>query len=187
NLVSQVTIHSGVDGVIAVDGDIGVIQTKNGLAVTNPDGSLIRFGGVTVSTGGLNGQLIALGNAFGDISVTGGLSGRVAVQGLPGEFGLAASRFGILGNVSIGGGIGTTGAIVSDGRIGDSTGVGTQLTISGTDKGILAAGQGINFGATGSLNQGGLFNPATGADLAAIDAIFTNNHLELDVTNAGDL
>jgi hypothetical protein len=184
NLVSQVTIKSGVDGVIAADGDIGVIQTVNGIATTNPDGSLIRFGGITVSTGGLNGQVIALGNVFGDISVTGGLSGRIAVQGHPGEFGLASTRFGILGNVAIGGGINTTGAIVSDGRIGDSTGVGTQLTISGTDKGILAAGQGINFGATGSLNTAGIFNPATGANLAAIDAIFTNNHVELDVTNS---
>jgi hypothetical protein len=182
NLVSQVSIHSGLDGVIAADGDIGVIQTVNGVAKTNADGSLIRFGGVTVSTGGLNGEVIALGNVFGDISVTGGLSGRIAVQGQAGEFGLASSRFGILGNVAIGGGISTTGAVVSDDRIGDSAG-GTFLTISGTDKGILAAGQGINFGATGSLNQAGIFNPATGADLAAIDAIFTDGGVELDVTH----
>jgi hypothetical protein len=182
NLVSLVTIKSGLDGVIAVDGDIGVIQTVNGVAKMNPDGSLIRFGGITVSTGGLSGEVIALGNVFGDISVSGGLSGRIAVQGRPGEFGLASTRFGILGNVAIGGGISTTGAVLSDGVIGDSAG-GTQLTISGTDKGILAAGQGINFGATGSLNTAGIFNPATGANLAAIDAIFTNNHVELDVTH----
>jgi hypothetical protein len=186
NLVSQVTLHSGLTGMIAVDGDIGVIQTSSGTAVTNPDGSLIRFGGITVSTGGLAGEVVALGNVFGDLTVTGGLSGRIAVQGHPGEFGLAASRYGILGNVSIGGGIGTTGAIVSDGAIGDSAG-GTHLTISGTDKGILAAGQGINFGATGSLNQAGIFNPARGADLAAIDAIFTNNHIELDVIDPAQL
>jgi hypothetical protein len=191
NLVSQVAIKSGLDGVIAADGDIGVIQTVtvNGVAVakTNPDGSLIRFGGITVSTGGLNGEVIALGNVFGDISVNGGLSGRIAVHGHPGEFGLAASRFGILGNVAIGGGIGTTGAVVSDGVIGDSTGAGTFLTTSGTDKGIFAAGQGINFGATGSLNQAGLFNPAIGPDLAAIDAIFTNKSVKLDVTDPAQL
>jgi hypothetical protein len=186
NLVSLVTIKSGLDGVVAADGDIGVIQTVNGIAKTNPDGSLIRFGGVTVSTGGLSGQLIALGNVFGDISVAGGLSGRIAVQGHPGEFGLASSRFGILGNVAIGGGISATGAIVTDGMIGDSAG-GTQLTTSGTDKGILAAGQGINFGATGSLNTAGIFNPATGSNLAAIDAIFTNNNVELDVTDPAQL
>ena len=55
------------------------------------------------------------------------------------------------------------------------------LTISGTDKGILAAGEDINFGATGSLNTAGTFeNVATpgspqyanGANIAAIDAIF---------------
>jgi hypothetical protein len=182
NLVSQVTIKSGLDGVIAADGDIGVIQTVNGVAKTNADGSLIRFGGITVSTGGLNGQVVALGNVFGDLSVTGGLSGRIAVQGHPGELGLAATRFGILGNVAIGGGISTTGAVVSDGVIGDSAG-GTQLTISGTDKGILAAGGGINFGATGSLNTAGIFNPATGDNLKAIDAIFTNGGVELDVTH----
>src|SRR5262249_36766434 len=73
NLVSQVSLRSGLDGVVAADGDIGVIQTVNGVAKTNPDGSLIRFGGIAVSTGGLNGQVIALGNFFGDLSVTGGL------------------------------------------------------------------------------------------------------------------
>ncbi len=193
NLVSQVNLQSGLDGVVAVDGDIGVIQTVtvNGVKVakTNPDGSLIRFGGLAVSTGGLNGQVIALGNVFGDLSVTGGLGGRIAVRGNPGEFGLASFRYGILGNVSIGGGINTTGAIVSSGLIGDDGAnninkdtAGTHLTISGTDKGILAAGEDINFGTTGSLNQGGLVENATGANQNAIDWIFTNGGVTLDVT-----
>ena len=52
-------------GVSATDGDIGIIQTAGGLAKLNPDGSLTRFGGIVVSTGGVNGQVIALGNAFG--------------------------------------------------------------------------------------------------------------------------
>jgi hypothetical protein len=211
NLVSQVTIHSGVDGVIAADGDIGVIQTVtvNGVAVAklNSDGTLIRFGGITVSTGGLNGEVIALGNAFGDLSVSGGLSGRIAVQGRE-EFGLSTgkkfSRTGILGNVSVGGGIGTTGAVVSAALLGDNgtddlntDTNGTHLTISGTDKGILAAGEDINFGSTGSLNQAGIFeNVATkgskqyagGANIAAIDAIFTfNNGTQLDVTDSTQL
>jgi hypothetical protein len=196
NLVSQVSVKSGLDGVVAADGDIGVIQTVNGVAQTNPDGSLIRFGGITVSTGGLNGQVIALGNVFGDISVTGGLSGRIAVQGKE-EFGLSTgqsfSRTGILGNVSIGGGISATGAVVSAGLLGDdgtdnikNDSTGTQLTISGTDKGILAAGEDINFGSTGSLNKAGVFENANGPNLAAIEAIFTGvvngNDIELDVT-----
>jgi hypothetical protein len=155
------------------------------VAKTNPNGSLIRFGGIVVS-GALTGQVIALGNDFGDLSLTGGLSGRIAVQGKPGEFGLAAGRFGILGNVNIGGGIGTTGAVVSGGLIGDAAG-GTFLTISGKDKGILAAGGDINFGSTGSLNQAGTFENATGASLAAIDAIFTNNQVVLDVTDPDQL
>jgi hypothetical protein len=206
NLVSQVTLHSGLSGVIAVDGDIGVIQTSNGTAVTNSDGSLIRFGGITVSTGGLDGEVVALGNAFGDINVSGGLSGRIAVQGKE-EFGLSTgkkfSRTGILGNVSVGGGISTTGAVVSAALLGDNgtddlktDTSGTHLTISGTDKGILAAGEDINFGSTGSLNQAGIFeNVATkgsnqyagGANIAAIDAIFTNNGTQLDVTDSTQL
>jgi hypothetical protein len=194
NLVSQLNLQSGLDGVVAADGDLGVIQTKNGIAVTNPDGSLIRFGGLVVSNGGLNGQVIVLGNAFGDISLTGGLGGRIAVRGNPGEFGLAPSRFGILGNVSIGGGISTTGAIVSSGLIGDdgtnninNDVKGTHLTISGNSKGILAAGEDINFGTTGSLSQASVFEDAKGSNQAAIDAIFTDNGFALDVTNAAQL
>jgi hypothetical protein len=197
NLVSQVTLHSGLDGVIATDGDIGVIQTVNGVAKTNLDGSLTRFGGITVSTGGLNGQVIALGNAFGDLTVTGGLGGRIAVQGRE-EFGLSTgkpfSRTGILGNVSVGGGISTTGAVVSGALLGDdgtdninNDTNGTHLTISGTDKGILAAGEDINFGSTGSLNQAGIFENAQGSNLAAIDAIFTNNNTQLDVIDPAQL
>jgi hypothetical protein len=194
SLVSQLNLQSGLNGVVAADGDLGVIQTNNGIAVTNADGSLIRFGGIVVSTGGLNGQVIVLGNAFGDISVTGGLGGRIAVQGNPGEFGLASFRYGILGNVAIGGGISTTGAVVSAGLIGDDAAnninndtKGTHLTISGNDKGILAAGEDINFGTTGSLNQSGIFENAKGSNLAAIDAIFINNNLPLDVTDPTQL
>jgi hypothetical protein len=200
NLVSQVSIKSGLDGVIAVNGDIGVIQLKNGLAPQAP-AALTRFGGITVTTGGVDGQVVALGNAFGDISIGGGLGGRIAVRGRE-EFGLSAgqtfSRTGILGNVSIGGGIGTTGAIVSAGLLGDNGSdningdntIGTQLTISGTDKGIIAAEEDINFGATGSLNTAGLFENvgtpgspqyAGGANKAAIDAIFTNGGIALTI------
>ncbi|HEY7307952.1 MAG TPA: hypothetical protein VH643_01195, partial [Gemmataceae bacterium] len=159
NLISQVTLKSGLDGVIAVDGDIGDAVT--------------RFGGITVSTGGVNGQIVALGNVFGDINITGGLSGRIAARG------------NILGNLSIGGGISTTGAIVSAGQIGDET-CGTQLNISGKDKGILAAEEDINFGATGSLNQAGLFENV-GSPFAAIDAIFTDHGVLLDVTVPSEL
>jgi hypothetical protein len=194
NLVSQVNVQSGIDGVVATDGDIGIIQTTaGGAAKLNPDGSLIRFGGIAVSTGGLNGQIIALGNAFGDIKVTGGLSGRIAVKGNPGEYGLAAFRYGILGNVSIGGGISTTGAVVSAGLIGDDGANnknndvnGTHLSISGSDKGILAAGEDINFAAGSSQSQG-VFENAAGSNLAAINAVFTDHGSLLDVVDPAQL
>jgi hypothetical protein len=199
NLVSQLNLHSGLDGVVAANGDIGIIKLTNGLAPQAP-AALTRFGGIVVSTGGLNGQVVALGNVFGDIGVTGGLSGRIAVHGRE-EFGLSAgqtfSRTGILGNVSIGGGISTTGAIVSAGLLGDDGSdniaidtLGTQLTISGTDKGIIAAEEDINFGATGSLNTAGIFQNvgtpgspqyAGGANKNAIDYIFTNNGVALTI------
>jgi hypothetical protein len=147
--------------------------------------ALIRFGGISVSTGGVNGQIVALGNVFGDINVKGGLSGRIAVRGAKLEYGLASGRFGILGNVSIGGGISTTGAIVSAGLLGDKTG-GTLLSISGSDKGILAAEGDINFAGnlTGLPN---VFKNASGVNAAAIDAIFTNGGVVLDVTIPGQL
>jgi hypothetical protein len=177
NLVSEVDVQSGLDGVVATDGDIGVIQTVGGVAKLNADGSLSRFGGIAVSTGGVNGQIIALGNVFGDIKITGGLSGRIAVQGDPGEFGLDPHRNGILGNVSISGGISNTGAVVSAGVIGD---IGTSLTIAGADKGIIAAGGNIN-----SPNNANIFESAQGANLSAINFIFSGS--DLDVLNPTEL
>jgi hypothetical protein len=206
NLVSQVNVQSGLDGVVATDGDIGVIQTDgNGHFVPNSDGSLKRFGGLVVSTGGLNGQVIALGNVFGDISITGGLGqkaeGRIAVLGNPGEFGLAPSRYGILGNVIIKGDIGQqgsmslqSGAIVSAGLIGDVSF--THLSDSGTDFGILAAGGNISFASGGSnpnpadtfMNVATPGSPqyAAAANINAIDWIFTSNG-GLDVINPNQL
>src|SRR5262249_5397882 len=121
NLVSLVDLQSNLDGVVAAQGDIGVIQTDaNGNAVVGPlpAKALTRFGGITVSTGGLNGSVGALGNFFGALNITGGLGGRIAVKGRP-VTGLDPFRTGILGNVNIGGGISPTGAIVSAGVIGD--------------------------------------------------------------------
>jgi hypothetical protein len=192
NLISQINVQSGLDGVIAANGDIGTVQLDaNGNAVVGTDKamSLTRFGGITINNGGLNGQVVALGNIFGDINLQGGLSGRIAAKGNPGEFGLPNSRYGILGNVAIGGGISSTGAIFSGGLLGDDgtnngskeLSQGTQLSISGNDKGILAAEEDINFGKTGSLNSGGIFEDASGQNKAQIDAIFTNNNGALTI------
>jgi hypothetical protein len=200
NLVSLIALQSNLDGVIAAQGDIGVIQLDATGNAPQAPAALTRFGGITVSTGGVNGQIVALGNVFGDISVTGGLGGRIAVKGKE-EYGLSRgqnfSRTGILGNVTIGGGISTTGAIFSAALLGDDGSdnikndtKGTQLNISGTDKGIIAAEEDINFGSTGSLNQAGIFENVgstsaakyrLGVNKAQIDAVFSDQNVALTI------
>jgi hypothetical protein len=191
NLVSLISLKSGLDGTIAAQGDIGVIQTDaNGNAVVDSAGRLTRFGGVNVTTGGMSGSIVALGNVFGDISVGGGLAGRIAVKGRA-VMGIDATRTGILGNVNINGGISATGAIISAGRIGDDAitdstrfgtdGVGTTLNISGTTKGILAAEDDINFGSVGSLVPSLVFEHSTGTNKSTIDAIFTDGGTALTI------
>ena len=188
NLVSTIITQSSMDGVIAAQGDIGVIQTDssgNAVVGTGPDKALTRFGGITVSTGGMNGSIVALGNTFGDINVGGGWAGRLAVMGrlVPG---LDTFRTGILGNLNINGGMSPTGVIVSAGLIGDdginstvADSLGTKLNISGTTKGILAAEADINFGSVGNLSQAKVFENAAGANKTAIDNIFANGGIAL--------
>src|SRR5262249_36128916 len=136
NLVSTVTSKS-VSGSIDVQGDLGVIQTDalgNAVLTNN---QLTRFAGVTVSGSGsgFGGDLVILGNDFGDITISGGMTGRMAAKGRPVQ-GLASTRTGFLGNVSISGAIAASGALVSAGMIGDQAG-GTGLTI-GSVQGIIA-------------------------------------------------
>src|SRR5207247_2850683 len=141
---------------------------------------LIRFGGIQSNGGRLNGQVVALGNIFGDLDIN-GLSGRVAVKGRP-VAGLDASRIGILGNINVSGSIDTGAAIVSAGVIADAAG-GTFLS-SGGIKGILAAKGDISFGSTGNTTGAAIFENAKGANAAAIDAIFTDggNSLAFDLS-----
>ncbi|HSQ54733.1 MAG TPA: hypothetical protein VLM40_03230, partial [Gemmata sp.] len=195
NLVSQIQLQSSLDGVVAVQGDIGVIKTQpNGDAVvgTGPGSPLTRFGGINVSTGGVKGSIIALGNVFGDINVNGGLDGRIAVKGRT-VAGLDPSRIGILGNVSIGGGVNSTAAIVSAGRIGDdgitdatriaNDSVGTKLSISGAVKGIIAAVDDINYGSIGNTSAASLVeNVGPGStDGQVIASIFTDGGVALTI------
>ena len=101
------------------------------------------------------------------------------MKGNNGEYHLSSGRDGILCNVSVTGGIGTSGAIVSAGLLGDQTG-GTQLSISGGDKGILAAEGNINYsGNISSLTN--VFENATGPNKSAIDYIFTNGGVPLTI------
>jgi len=195
NLVSLIDLQSSLDGVVAAQGDIGIIKTDaNGNAVVGPGpGSpLTRFGGINVSTGGLKGSIVALGDAFGDINVSGGMDGRIAVKGRT-VAGLPASRTGILGNVNIGGGMNPTAAIVSSGRIGDdgidnatriaNDSVGTKLSISGAVKGIIAAVDDINFGSLGNTSAASIFenvgpNSTNGQVIASI---FTDGGVTLTI------
>jgi hypothetical protein len=176
-----------MDGVIAAQGDIGVIQTAaNGNAVVDGLNRLSRFGGLSVS-GGLDGFVVALGNVFGDIQVTGGLDGRIGVKGQA-VAGLNSSRTGVLSHIDIHDGIRVTAAIVSGGRIGDVSGIkaGTDLDVTGTVEGILAAGGDINFGSVGNTSKAAVFENGIGINKAAIDAVFTDQGQLLYVLKPND-
>jgi hypothetical protein len=180
NLISSILIDGGMSGVIATQGDLGAIQrdpSANAVVQNDTAHSLTRFGGITFN-GGMAGQVVALGNIFGDITVNGGLSGQIASKGQA-VSGLDVRRIGFLGNITINGGIASTGTIVSVGVIGDtgvypatgSTSYGTHLVINGNDSGLLAAEVNINFGKTGKLNTA-VFGNASGDSKTAIDNIF---------------
>jgi hypothetical protein len=151
NLVSFISSQKAFSGVIAAQGDIGAYV--NG----------VRLGGF-LSNGQFTGQVVALGTIQGDIQAKNGLAGQIA----------AAS---IRGSVLVSGNVESTGAVVSKGVIGDAT-RGTVFS-SGAIKGILAAENGINFGGTGNTTAAHIYNPATGPNKAAIDAIFTKNNAPL--------
>jgi hypothetical protein len=162
-----------------VQGDLG--------AVTTLLGTPKRVGGLLVN-GGFDGQLVVLGNDYGDLTFHGGLTGgRIAVQGTGG------APSGILGNVVVDrglyptGAIGAGSAIVSGGEIGDAS-YGTSLTAEDGNQGIVAAIGEINFG-NGPLG-GSVFNDVGATpgnpNAAAIDAIFTDNGQPLGLDLPGD-
>jgi len=197
NLISSIRSDGGMSGLIAAQGNIGTIQRNpaTGKAVVGTDvaHSLTRFGGILVN-GGMSGQIVALGNVFGDITLNGGISGRIAVHGQQLSE-LAAGRYGILGRLTINGTIDANAAIVSGGVIGDdgvyvvgttdSDAYGTQITF-GSDKGILAADFDINFGQTGKIYSAGVFENAAGTtNGAVINAIFTQGNVPLAFDNGG--
>ena len=125
-----------------------------------------------------------MGNVYGDLWFKQDFTGRIAVQGRP-VAGLDAQRFGILGNVEVDGVIGTSGAIVSSGLIGDAAG-GTTLSAGG-DAGVLAAKGDISVADLGDTSGASIFNDASGVNAAAIDAIFTDRGrpLTIDTTVQG--
>jgi hypothetical protein len=162
SLVSQVNSQKEFTGVIAAQGDLGA-------GFVNSAGQLVRFGGI-LSNGQFGGSLVVLGNILGDVLAKSGLSGRIAVHGRA-IAGLDPLRVGFLGNLSVSGNVETTGAVASDGVIGDAAG-GTFFS-SGTVKGILAARGDINFGGVGNTQSAAIFENAMGVNATEIDAIFT--------------
>jgi hypothetical protein len=188
NLNSQITASGGISGVIAAQGDLGLIQ-YNSISKR-----LVRFGGIQ-SNGTISGQVLTLGNIFGDINMSGNLTGRIAANGrplslslYPSNLGLPSTATGILGNITIGGSIGTStvqGVIVSRAEIGDST-LGTALSLSktGAVNGILAAEGPISFVKPVSssstffiFDSNGGINASPGTlNAAAIDAIFEDQN-----------
>jgi acrosin len=184
NLVSQVNVGSISSGaVIAAQGDIGQLAVDaKGSARTDAKGHLIRYGGIKV-TKGISGNIVALGNIFGDITA-GILTGRIAAQGQTVQ-GLNGSRFGILGNLSFGQ-FASSAAIVSGGMIGDAAGR-TALK-SGKVNGILAAQGDVTLAKSTKLT-GHLFQnlAADDSNSLAISSIFTDDDSSLGFDTGGEL
>jgi len=182
NLVSSISTNGSFSGLIAAQGDIGAIQrTGTGAAVTNSSNALSRFGSISIS-GNDSGQIIALGNLFGNVTVSGTMTGRIAVAGQAVN-GLAATRIGILGNVTVQS-FATGSAIISGGLVGDATG-GTTVYLA-SPLGFVAAAGAVNLRST-TLPSGKLLESQTGANLAALHAIFTNANAALLFDTGGTL
>jgi len=180
NLISSVKTNGAFSGVIAAQGDIGLIlHDGSGQPVTNAAGALVRFGSISIK-GNDSGKIITLGNLLGDVAIGGTMTGRIAVAGQVIN-GLAANRFGIMGNVSIKSFV-AGAAIVSGGLLGDIAG---KTTVSlGSAKGFLAVHGGINLASTTKIAPANVFkNLTAGANLSALNAIFTDasNLLTFDV------
>ncbi len=131
DLISQVQLGGSLNGTIAAASDIGT-------ATLDGSGKLNRLGGIQTGRGNSGGQVIALGNILGDISIAGPLSGQIAAQGTP-ITGISTNRQGILSQVKVAGAITPVGAIVSGGEIGDAAD-NTRLATGKIHGKILAIG-----------------------------------------------
>ncbi len=131
NLISQVQLGGVLNGTIAAAGDIG-------FATPEASGKLNRLGGIQTGRGHSGGQVIALGNILGNVSIAGPFGGQIAAQGAP-IAGISSSRQGIVSQVKIAGAIMPEGAIISGGEIGDAA-EGTRLTTGKIRGKIFAAG-----------------------------------------------
>jgi hypothetical protein len=163
DLISQ--IQSGnLTGLVAAQGNIGAFFTPSG-------GTTTRLGGV--STGALSGDLLALANFIGDVTINGGLvGGRIAALGS------------ILGNLTISGSIDSNSVLISGGSIG-STVYGTKLN-AGNVYGIVAAVGSFNIGTIGTTNTAKYFKQNDTLDQAVIDAVFSQGVMPLSAADIFD-
>jgi hypothetical protein len=179
SLISQLAAAGGIYGSIAIQGDIGAFATN--LSASSPT----RVGGIATDTEDI-GQIIAMGEIIGNVTLAGGLL----------QSGLIAARGSILGNLKINGLVAPTAKIISGGSIG-SAALGTGISF-GANEGIVAAyGVIINKLNSPTVTTGyyssdaGAVPPPNNFDALAIDAIFeTANGSPLtgfDLLAVGDL
>ena len=183
DLISSVRGDGGSTGLIAAQGNIGVIS--NLIA-----GKPARLGGITIN-GPFSGQILADGNILGNLYFHGGLTGgRVVAEGNA-ALAPSAAQVGIVGNVVIDyglyktSGLDANSAILSEGEIGDAT-LGTKISNAGANLGFIAAQGALNTG--GTPLSGLTFSNLNASDpsAAAIDAIFTDKGQPLSFDVAPD-
>ncbi len=169
---------------IAVQDNIGaILLNANGAPVTDTAGRLTRFGGITIAKAD-TGKIIALGNIYGDIVIKGAMSGRLTAEGEE-IFGLAATRFGILGNVTISS-FAAGSAIISGRLVGDAAG--KTLATLGSAKGIVAAEGAVSLAKSTKLPAANLFaNLQGGANGTVLADIFTDGSQPLLFDTGGPL
>ena len=183
SLISSVKTNGAFSGVIAAQGDIGLIlKDGSGLPVTNVSGALLRFGGISIK-GNDSGKIVTLGNLLGDVVIGGTMTGRIAVAGQS-ITGLASTRFGIMGNITVKS-FAASAAIVSDGQMGDAA---SKTVISlGSAKGFLAAAGSINLKTGSKIPAANVFQNVSGANQSALNAIFTDESDLLAFDTGGNL
>jgi hypothetical protein len=174
NLISSITVRKTFGGVIAAQGDVGVLaRNAAGSLVASRSGQLTRFGGIAVS-GNATGQILALGNILGNVAISGVLSGRIAAAGQA-LSGLDASRCGILGNLRVRS-VTAGGAVVSGGIIGDAAS--KTVFSGGRVGGIVAAKGSIASTRSTKVASGNLFqNTGLSGNVngPVITALFSNS------------
>jgi hypothetical protein len=181
-LLSPIVVNGPTNGQIATGGSIDSAMTFNGgagpgasIAAVGNIGAFSTSGTTTTRIGGLvvnghfQGELVALGDLIGDVTITNGLqSGQIGVKG-------SSISGGILGNLTIKGGIDAGSTIASGGVIGSPSSK-TTLTVTGGISGIVAAKGAINFSSGPPRGSTTIFNNTATTDpisAAAIDAVFS--------------